>query len=59
MNISDKCDVWDQTLDLLKNSQRFQSCDLGEKAVLLLFIHLTWEIRTLDMTEIDEVFSLL
>jgi hypothetical protein len=27
--------------------------------VLLLFIHLTWEIRTLDMTEIDEVFSLL
>lgn len=41
-------DIWDLTLNLLKNSKdRFQSPDLGEKAVLVLFESLVWDIKHL------------
>lgn len=40
-------DVWDMTLNLLNNSHRFQSADLAEKGVLVLFESLIWEIKRL------------
>jgi len=40
-----KWDVWEATHSLLNNYTRFQSADLAEKAVTLLFQTLTWELK--------------
>lgn len=40
-----KWDTWEMTLNLLNNSHKFQSPDLAEKAVLLLFENLSWDLK--------------
>uniref|UniRef100_A0A915DTA0 Cohesin subunit SCC3/SA HEAT-repeats domain-containing protein n=1 Tax=Ditylenchus dipsaci TaxID=166011 RepID=A0A915DTA0_9BILA len=40
-----KWDIWDMTLNLLNNSHKFQSADLAEKGVLLLYQNLVWELK--------------
>ena len=52
-----KLDIWDMVLSLLNNSDRFQSADLAEKGVMLIFQILMWDVKRIDQN--DEVRFLL
>lgn len=39
--------MWDMTLNMLNNSNRFSSPDLAEKGVLVLFEDLCWNLKKL------------
>uniref|UniRef100_A0A914I8W6 SCD domain-containing protein n=1 Tax=Globodera rostochiensis TaxID=31243 RepID=A0A914I8W6_GLORO len=45
IDVAVKWDFWDMCMDLLQNSNRFQSADLVEKTVLLCFQLLSWDMK--------------